>query len=439
MKISVQRTLFEIINFALSALFVIPLGVLAEQLCGYPLYTCCLVPMLSVLGHLAGRLSMKMPAPVAMAMCGGSAVIATVLSYFLCPGFTLVTLLICLLSLFFSVFFFFSARKAGYTIHAPTTVSGVLIHIFVLICCAGFVWPQNVTQLVSVVSIIFFLLTLFAMSAKGLRKSLFRGNSHKSVTYPAGMQMGNFLLVTGFIIIAAFISNIYPIFNLFSEIFAYVLKAIIAAFAFFISLFDRRGFSTDVEEGVSQEAAQNSIMNAEPKGEASWITKSVEVFAFIVVVLFAMYFIIKIGQRLRNSGMRLPKFLRDLRDKFAAVDDEDFVDETESLLDMKELVKDTGARVRGALKKLRDRPQKMDDFPDNRMKVRFAFQQLLKKVSTRDPGAAAKTPNEILIQEYPGEEDFEEFMDYYNQARYSTVEISDDAILCAKGILKQKL
>lgn len=439
MKISLQRTLFETINFALATLFVIPLGVLMEQLCGYGLYTCCLIPALSALGHIGGRVSLKMPMGAAMAICAGGALLSTGLAFLLCPGMELVTLLICLLTLFFSVFFFFSARKAGYTIHAPMSISGILIHIFVLICCTGFAWEADVNRLVSVIAIIFFLLSLFAMNAKGMRKSLHKGNGQKSVTYPAGMQSGNFLLVTGFVIIAAFVSNIYPIFNLFSQLFGHVISLIIAAFAFFISLFDRRSVSVDIEEGVSQEAAENSIMNAEPKGEAAWVTKSVEIFAFIIVLLVAIYAAFKVYQKLRRSGLKLPRFLQNLRDKFAPITDEDFTDETESLFDAKALLKDTGDRLKKTLKKIRERPQRIDDFPDPRMKLRFTFQSLLKKVSQRDPQAAAKTPNEIFQQEYPGEEDFREFMDYYNLARYSDSPLPEDAVACAKGILKQKM
>ena len=92
-----------------------------------------------------------------------------------------------------------------------------------------------------------------------------------------------------------------------------------------------------------------------------------------------------------------------------------------------------------ALKKLRERPQKLDDFPDSRMKIRFVFQQMLKRVKLRNPKAAAQTPNEIYEKEYAGEEDFRQFMDYYNQAKYSEDELPADAADLAQAILKQKL
>ncbi len=439
MKISMQRTLFEVINFVMALIFVIPLGVLIEQMCHYPLYSHCLIPAVSVFGFLMGRISMTKPMGVAMALSGVGAVVSTVAALLLCSGTTLITVLITLLTLFFSLFFFFSARKAGYAVYAPMAVSGILLHILVLICCTGFEWDSTVTNFVSIIAIVYFLLTLYAFSAKGLRRSMHRGTGSKRVTYPAGMQMGNFFLVTGFVIIAAFISNIYPIFQVFSAGFSYVIRFIISLFAFFIGLFERRSYGYDVEEGVSETVAEDSILNAEPKGEASWITTAVEIFAFVIVLLVLLYMAVKIFHKLRESGVKLPGWLRDLRDKFAPVQDEDFVDETENLFDAKQMLKDTGNRLKNTLKKIRERPQKIDDFPDNRMKVRFTYQQMLKSVIRRTPKATAMTPNEVLKAEYPGEEDFTEFMAYYNKARYSEEPIPDDAIDCAKGILKQKM
>ena len=439
MKISMQRTLFEIANFLMAFLFVIPIGVLAEQACHFPLYRCCFIPCVSMIGYLLGRFSMTKPMAVSMACSIISLIAAAILGLVLSPSGLLITILMAVISGFFSVFFFFSARKAAYTIYAPMSIGGILIHLFVLLCCTGFEWSGQVTGFTSGISIAFFLISLFAFSASGLRKSMHRGSSQKHVKYPAGMQMGNFFLVAGFILIAAFISNIYPIFQVFSSAFGMVIKAIVAAFGFFTSLFDRRGVSADVEEGVSQEAAQDSIMNAEPKGEAAWVTKGVEIFAFIVVVLLFAYLAFRLIKRLQGAGMRLPGFVRSLRDKLMPVVEEDFVDETESLFDMKKMLSETGGRLKNALKKIRERPQKIDDFPDNRMKVRFAFQQLLKKVVVRTPGSAARTPNEIFAAEYAGEDDFREFMDYYNEARYSDHDLTDDAADCARAILKQKL
>lgn len=438
-KTSMQRLLFECINLLMALLFVIPLGVLVEQLCGFPLYRCCLIPCLAGIGYILGRVSMTRPMGVSMGLCIGGTVIAVILAVLLSPAGVLIHILMALLTLFFSGFFFFSARKAGYAIYAPMAITGILLHVLVLIICTGLQWNDSVARLLSVVSIAFFLLSLFAFSSKGLRKSLHRTSSDRRVRYPAGMQMGNFLLVTGFIIVAAFISNIYPIFNLFSGAFSHVINALIAFFALLSSKFHRRVLVDSTVDQAEQSVAEDSILNAEPKGEAGWVTTMVEIIAFVVVVLVVIYALYRLMMKLREKGVRLPGFLRNFRDRFAPVAEEDYVDETENLFDTKEMLADTRARMKKALRKLRERPQKLEDFPDNRMKLRFAFQQILKKRSAQNPGAAALTPNELQNRDFSSDTEAAQFMEYYNEARYSDKDIPEDAVSCARNMLKKKI
>ena len=63
-----QRLLFECINLLMALLFVIPLGVLVEQLCGFPLYRCCLIPCLAGIGYILGRVSMTKPMGVSIGL-----------------------------------------------------------------------------------------------------------------------------------------------------------------------------------------------------------------------------------------------------------------------------------------------------------------------------------------------------------------------------------
>ena len=437
-KLPIQRLLAECINLLMALLFVIPLGVLIEQLCGYPLYRCCLVPMLACIGFLLGRISMTRPAAISSVLCGLGLAAAVAFALILTPHGLLVKLLLTLLTGFFSVFFFFSARKAGYSIYAPMAISGILIHVAVLIVCTGMQWPQRTAQLLSWVSIVYFLLTLFSFSSKGLRKSLHKGSGERQVNYPAGMQMGNFFLVTGFIIIAAFVSNIYPIFRLFSKGFSYVIAAIVSFFAYLTSFFDKKTTVGSDPIDTVESIAEDSILNVEPKGEAGWVTSMVEIIAFVVVLLVLIYVVYKLICKLRASGLRLPGFLQNLRDRFAPVVTEDYVDETENLFQVGEMLNDTKKRMKKALKKLRDRPQRMEDFPDSRTKVRFAFQQLLRRTAAHDPSAISKTPNELLQTESSQAPDMTQFISYYNRARYSDQDIPEAAVDCAKKILKQK-
>lgn len=444
MKLTLQRTLFEIANVLMALLFVIPLGIFVEQLCGWPLFRCCFIPCFSVIGYLIGRFSMTKPINLSMILSGVGLAVSTALAIVCSLGLGVAGVLLSLITAFFSMFFFFSARKAGYTIYAPMSVAGILIHLVILFCCTGFRWSDRVTSFTSACAIGFFLLSLFALSAKGLRRSLHRSSSSKRVVYPAGMQMGNFLLVTGFILIAVFVSNITPIFRLFSRAFSVVIDGIVTLFFMLGNLFAReKKVETLVETVSSVEKAvsvadEDNIMAYEPKGEAQWFTQAVEIFAFICVMLFLIYAIYVILKKLHTSGIGR-RFLKNLRDRFAPVEDEDYEDENENLFDMKTMLSDTRENLKNALRKIRERPQKVDDFPDDRMKLRFVFQQLLKKVRGLDPGALARTPNELYQKDYSGDREIRQFMDYYNQAKYSDGDLPDDAADVARRIAKQKL
>ena len=144
-----QRLLFECINLLMALLFVIPLGVLVEQLCGFPLYRCCLIPCLAGIGYILGRVSMTRPMGVSMGLCIGGTVIAVILAVLLSPAGVLIHILMALLTLFFSGFSFFSARKAGYAIYAPMAITGILLHVLVLIICTGLQWNDSVARLLS--------------------------------------------------------------------------------------------------------------------------------------------------------------------------------------------------------------------------------------------------------------------------------------------------
>ena len=148
-KTSMQRLLFECINLLMALLFVIPLGVLVEQLCGFPLYRCCLIPCLAGIGYILGRVSMTKPMGVSMGLCIGGTVIAVILAVLLSPAGVLIHILMALLTLCFSGFFFFSARKAGYAIYAPMAITGILLHVLVLIICTGLQWNDSVARLLS--------------------------------------------------------------------------------------------------------------------------------------------------------------------------------------------------------------------------------------------------------------------------------------------------
>ena len=103
----------------------------------------------------------------------------------------------------------------------------------------------------------------------------------------------------------------------------------------------------------------------------------------------------------------------------------DFVDEIEDL-----------ERPKGRLRSLLRRRVfgKMSDY-QGAMKIRFAFQQLLRRRRETDPMAYTKTPNELR---QPGQADQDALIDAYNRVRYGQGGVSEEDIAAAERVLKTK-
>lgn len=100
----------------------------------------------------------------------------------------------------------------------------------------------------------------------------------------------------------------------------------------------------------------------------------------------------------------------------------DYVDEVESL-----------ERPRRRLRDLFSRKPRARDYQGS-MKVRFAFQELLRRRKKDDPGAGSRTPNELRRDQ--AREDA--LIDAYNQVRYAGREATAEQVAAAEAYLRAK-
>ncbi len=439
-----QRVLFEIVNFLLVLSFTIPIGAFAEAFFGYPLYRTAFLLCYACLGYILGRLSMHAQAGQAMGACAIGIAAAGLLMAFSLPapakGFWVGYIVHILLAMFLSVYFYFCARKAGYAIYGPLSISGIIVHLAVLILFAGLEYPDALLRVASLAAIVFFLLSLYAFNAKGLRRSIHAGSQKATVSYPAGMQMCNFFLITGFIILALILSNISPLFTMFSFVFGRLIKAIIALMGFVTGLFDRRGVATSYEEDETATVAEeDSLFVVEPRGESSLMSTLVVIFSMACVAVLLIVFL----RWLFKKGLKriggVPRFLLKLKSKFAPPEEEDYVDETENLFTWKSLWDGSKESLLNALRRATERPQRMDDFADPRMKIRFAFKEVLKKIVSSDPRGMYETPYELLANQLDNEDDYAGLIEAYNDVRYGNIMPTDEQVKTARRVMKQKI
>lgn len=443
MRFNKQRALFECINLILSILFIFPLALLFERMLfpGSPFLVLTASACLSVIGYILGRVSMYKTGEISIILCAIGAVGICVFIFITAPaGYLAYKIFYAIFSGAMTVVFFFMARKAGYVIYAPFAVLGIIIYLLCMIVYKAGELSAQAANLTNWAAIIFFLMSLYALNAKGLRKSLHKGIDEKSVHYPAGMQMNNFMIITAFIILAMLVSNIYPLFKLFQLASVYFVKGFGTVFGFINDLLDQRtGNNKHVEDDTATEVGA-SIFEDMPESNITLLEDIIfftVVFACLagIAFVFLRWFFKKTGKGIK----KLPAFMNKLRSMFDPEGESEFIDETEDLFDLKTVLSNIGASIREAAKKITQRPEKIEDFPTNRMKVRFAYKELLKKGQSKYPKVVCETPIEFYEKELKSDPELIDFILYYNYARYSQDDIPDRAVQLAKEAMKTRI
>ena len=136
----------------------------------------------------------------------------------------------------------------------------------------------------------------------------------------------------------------------------------------------------------------------------------------ILLVLMIAAAVVAVGLFAGNAILqRRPRLRRDTSNT-------DYVDEIESL-----------ERPRRRLRDLFSRKPRARDYQGS-MKVRFAFQELLRRRKRDDPTACSRTPNELRRDQ--AREDA--LIDAYNQVRYAGREATAEQVAAAEAYLRAK-
>ena len=433
-----QRVLYEIVALLMAIFFVIPFGVLVAAVFSLSVW-CALIPCIAVLGHIAGRATFDSEVNIAMIACVASAVVSLVGAALLIHSLSLAGVVIALLSLVLCVYLFFAGRKAGFSLYTAFALTGILAQLAILIICTMLSVEGAASNLLIFSACAFFLLSLYSFNNNSLRASMHKGTAARNVHYPSGMKINNFWLLTVFIIVAAIISNIAPLAQGFGQLLVLAIKAIASFLGMFSGFFDRRVVVTgEDEESTSTVADEDNIFAYDAKGEASLVTTIVEIIAFIIVAIMLAYLLLRLWKYLKKHLFGKGTVFTRFRNMFTAPEAEDYMDETEDLLSMKDILANAGNAARERLRKMRERPQRFDDFQDDGMKIRFVYQQLLKTFRYKIPTCTCKTPNEMMEQALGDDEDVSDFIAAYNDVRYADEQPSSDQVAAARRVLKRK-
>ena len=265
------------------------------------------------------------------------------------------------------------------------------------------------------------LLTLDGFRDTSMRKSQHRNRSYRTIGNPAKIQQNSVLLVLFFLILALIltllcwgvqsmvVAGIKALFSegavLYDEYMAWI-KPILDAFqAWLRSILHRKsgdGGGSGIEE------RDDGWKRLPYFGSA--VSTTIMVFCFIALCATVSILIGGLLVRSRIKGRREKEI----------VDYEDFVEK----LDRPGFFKRRKAQKKG---------QKLRDFDSPAMKIRFIFQQMLRRKAQEDGRAILKTPNELMD---PTVADEDIRVDAYNRVKYGKGNVSEEELTAAERYWK---
>lgn len=153
------------------------------------------------------------------------------------------------------------------------------------------------------------------------------------------------------------------------------------------------------------------------KGFSVEVAGLISVMGTAAMVAAACFLVAGVGIYVARRGFRIARRYRQ---------EEDYEDFDE------ELERPKGNLLGRLLRRLQK--QRISDFSDPSMKVRFAFQQLLRKKQKEQGTVFHKTPNELLDPTIPGEE---ALVNAYNRVKYAKIAATPEEAAAAERYVKE--
>lgn len=311
----------------------------------------------------------------------------------------------------------------GYGFYAPMGIWSVLALLGAVLSSGGFpaLWKYGAMGAMALA----LGLTLDGFRANSLRKAMMQSKNDNAIRNPSGILENSFWMYLGFVglgLIAAAVIMVmgfglwqlvkyvwgylrYYLFQDGAGIFGWFGSMVIRFMKWFQSLFHGTEDHPDMEmeETLRDDGWQNLVYGAS---------------AVATVILVAVFALAAAGM---VTGL-VVGIVRRAKPKPRFIEREDYTDEIEEL-----------ERPRKHRRFHRTRGQRFKDFSDDRLKIRFAFQQLLRRRKEKDNLAHTKTPNELRQEEL---EEEDRLIAAYNRVRYGDGNVTKEDILAAKRYLE---
>lgn len=399
-----------IVNFLLAAAFAFSLLVLMEQLpgmgwawysrslCGWPLLFC----------FAAGLIAREIKS-LRYILLPVSAIGAAALIWLLFPAHETMDIIYIALCVFLGAGVFFLGLRGDQPFPSKVALAAVVLFIF-----DCFYFYLNTGVIKEIIPITYcalgsFLLSLYSFNTGSLHNGLHNVKGGTVMTVPAGLRSRNIIMLTIFLLVAVPLANMGFLHRGLSAGLGFIVQCIWSVMKAVTS----GSSDTGGQPQAPQESAElpETDIALDP-GEADGLF--VPIFISIVLIMGIIGLVVVFVAKPDGRGGR--GSLSDLMKRLFKVREvEAYEDSVERLLDLKGLLKKSRDSVKEFFEKLTATPEKYEDMPDSKMKVRFAYKYLLKS-SRVNQRAVYYTPREL--SEQLGISEVQQLAEAYNTARY---------------------
>jgi len=237
-----------------------------------------------------------------------------------------------------------------------------------------------------------FCLALYSFNAASLHTGVHNVKGGESMTIPSGIRGKNLRLLTAFLVVALLIGSLGILHQALAATGRFALYGVKTVIDFMAGLSEGGGPTVSTAATPApEEQTVGSIADIAEDGDPTFaIVYGILLALFALVFFLLAYGFIREGRK-GGFGRRLARWAKDLLRTREVLEYEDDVERTG---DLREALKERAEKARKWVKRLRERPERYEDMPDERMRLRFVYRALLR--SGRVEGwRSSSTPREV--------------------------------------------
>ena len=237
-----------------------------------------------------------------------------------------------------------------------------------------------------------FCLSLYSFNGASLYTGVHNVKGGESMAIPSGIRGRNLILLTVFLVAAVLVGSLGFLHRFLSGAGQWLVSVFAAFLRFMAGLGGGSGMMSPSSATPEPEETEGpGLSGIVEDGDPTVVIFYVALLGICCVLFFLLaYGFIKEGKN-GGAGHRFTDWVRGL---FRTREILEYEDDVERTGDLRTMLAESGKRARKWLGRLREKPERFEDMPDDRYRLRFAYKALLKsgRVGGWIPSA---TPKEV--------------------------------------------